>query len=201
MEILSWNIKRREQGVRLAALALVLALSPARSARADAIHQPADNQVKAAYIASFGRFVKWPVNTFPDPFSPLRVVVLADEALATALRDTMRTDGINGRKVVIETTRSLRGMTACHVLVIGTNQDASVVSAVVGNDRLGTLTISDAPGYAARGVMINFTRDAGQIRFEVNLHAAARAHLKISSQLLHIATCVHPATGRLRGGG
>jgi hypothetical protein len=55
------------------------------------------------------------------------------------------------------------------------------------------LTVADSPGFAERGVMINFfiTRD-DKVRFEVNLHEAESSGLRLSSQLLKLATIVKP---------
>ena len=53
-----------------------------------------------------------------------------------------------------------------------------------------TLTVGEAAGFGARGGIINLTRQQNKLRFEVNLDAAARTHLKISSKLLSLATIV-----------
>ncbi len=45
---------------------------------------------------------------------------------------------------------------------------------------------------------INFRIVENKVRFEINVDAAGRARLKVSSQLLTVATVVHDTT---RGGG
>jgi hypothetical protein len=49
------------------------------------------------------------------------------------------------------------------------------------------LTVSDAPRFAARGGMIEFVREGEHVRFTVNVDAAKRAGLSISSRLLRVA--------------
>ena len=53
-----------------------------------------------------------------------------------------------------------------------------------------TLTVGEAAGFAARGGMINLTREENRLRFEVNINAAAETRLKISSKLLSLAKIV-----------
>ena len=55
------------------------------------------------------------------------------------------------------------------------------------------LTVADTPGFAERGVMINFfiTRE-DKVRFEANLEEAENSGLRLSSQLLKLATIVKP---------
>ena len=49
------------------------------------------------------------------------------------------------------------------------------------------LTVSDGESAAERGAIIGLTLDENRVRFEVNLVAARKAGLKLSSQLLKVA--------------
>ena len=57
-------------------------------------------------------------------------------------------------------------------------------------DRRPVLTIGDSEGFARGGVIINLAKARGKIRFEINLEAAKRGGLSISSKLLKLATIV-----------
>jgi hypothetical protein len=46
------------------------------------------------------------------------------------------------------------------------------------------------PQFVNRGGMIQFVREGKKVRFEVNLTAAQRAGLTLSSELLKVATAV-----------
>ena len=52
------------------------------------------------------------------------------------------------------------------------------------------LLVTDAPGAAQRGSQINFIKEDGRVRFEINLAAAERAHLKFSAKLLQVGRMV-----------
>ena len=58
---------------------------------------------------------------------------------------------------------------------------------------LGTapvLTVSDIPDFVKRGGMVQFVLDGNHVRFEINIAAAQRAGLTLSSELLKIARAV-----------
>ena len=62
------------------------------------------------------------------------------------------------------------------------------------------LLVAETRGFAHRGGTINFVVEANKIRFEVNLEAARRHQLKISSKLLALSKIVQQATEEQRTG-
>lgn len=54
----------------------------------------------------------------------------------------------------------------------------------------GVLTIGESEAFAECGGMITQVVEGGRVRFDINLQAAADAHLKISSKLLELARTV-----------
>ncbi len=59
------------------------------------------------------------------------------------------------------------------------------------------LTVGETDRFAQSGGMINFVLEENRVRFEINVEAADRAGLKISSKLLELAHVV--AGSRDRG--
>jgi hypothetical protein len=73
---------------------------------------------------------------------------------------------------------------------VGASESKNIGSVL---DRLrGTnvLTVGESDGFSHHGGIVNLLLSGGRIRFEVNPHAAERAHLQISSRLLSLATIV-----------
>jgi hypothetical protein len=52
------------------------------------------------------------------------------------------------------------------------------------------LTIGESDEFAKQGGMIGFSMDNNKVRFDINVDAAGRAKLKISSRLLLLAKSV-----------
>jgi hypothetical protein len=52
------------------------------------------------------------------------------------------------------------------------------------------LTVSTSPDFLEEGGMIQFVVQQNRVRFAVNLDAATRAHIQLSSELLKVAVSV-----------
>jgi hypothetical protein len=65
---------------------------------------------------------------------------------------------------------------------------------VAAVQKSAVLTVSDLPGFTGNGGMIQFMLRENKVRFEVNLTAAEKAGLTLSSQLLKVATDVRKET-------
>jgi len=64
--------------------------------------QSKETKVQALFLYNFGKFVDWPPKSFPKDDSPLKIVVLGDKALATALEGAIKKGRVRGRGFVIE---------------------------------------------------------------------------------------------------
>ena len=81
---------------------------------------------------------------------------------------------------------NLRG---CQIAFISASvrETRTVLNALNG---ASTLTVGESPNFARDGGMINFVLENQRVRFEINLGAAKRARLRISSKLLSLARIV-----------
>ena len=83
----------------------------------------------------------------------------------------------------------------CHIAFIGSSENGNVRKILKLLNNASTLTIADSPGMGKKGVIINFYMKRNKVRFEINLGAAKRAGLKISSRLLRLARIVEGDKG------
>ena len=65
--------------------------------------------------------------------------------------------------------------------------EKQVLEILRGLSGVSVLTVGDRAGFARKGGIINFVLDNGRVRFEINVKAAERAHLKISARFLTVA--------------
>jgi hypothetical protein len=65
-----------------------------------------------------------------------------------------------------------------------------------GAARMQLLTVSDAPGFAHHGGMIELFVEGNRLRFNINVENARRAGLRISSSLLELASRVDRVAAR-----
>lgn len=147
--------------------------------------QSMERDVKAAYLFNFTKFVRWPAGTGgPDQF---RLCVVGDARFASALDEIIRGESADGRPLVRVEPESVEAARGCQILFIGSGdaqQGARLLEAV---RNLPVLTVGEGPKFLDQGGAIRFVIDDGRVRFDVNLDAAARAGIEISSKLLRVA--------------
>jgi len=141
-------------------------------------------QVKAAMLYNFAKFVEWP----EDDRGPLVVGVLGKDPFGGVLEETLRDKTVHGRPIVVRKYHTLGELGASHILFIARSEKKFVPEILEPLHKLGVLTVADIDQFAQSGGAIGFTIDGGRIRFEINLEAARRAGLEISSKLLRLAT-------------
>src|ERR1051325_2276148 len=174
--------------VLAAAIAFALSLSAAVSTTAAGDGATA-SELKAAFLFNFAKFTEWP----PDALragQPLELCVADDAAGAAALERIVKGRTIDGRALVTAAVSLKRDLTSCHVLYVGgLDGDASTLL----RDTLKTapmLTVADSDMFVKRGGIAQLIYEHDRMRFVINVAAARRAHLTLSSQLLNLATIV-----------
>lgn len=143
-----------------------------------------EGSVKAGFIYNFAAFTEWP-ETLPSS-QEIRICALGSQPLAGQLillqERQMRT-----RTVRVRTGARPDEWRTCHVLFVPytENDRLDVVLKNLGNAPV--LTVGDAPDFVHSGGMIGLKQSTGRVRFEINLVAARRAGLSLSSRLLSLA--------------
>lgn len=144
-------------------------------------------QVKAAFLYNFGRFVDWPANSSTDPFV---IGILGDDPFHGALEATVKDKTIDGRQVLVNRVVSIDAARNCQVLFISPSESQKLPSILNSLKGSPVLTVGETTGFARLGGVINFRIEDYRVRFEINVDAAERAGLKISSKLLSLARIV-----------
>jgi hypothetical protein len=190
--------KRRDRAIRLPArpgrlvsfvLTTVL-LSSGLIAVAPAFGAQSEDQVKAAFLFNFARYVEWPVDAFADASQAVRICMLGTDGFAQVVSRAVSGKSVGDRAVEVDLPGDLESLAGCHILYVGDRVEAGPREIA---DRVGgasVFTVADRAGFARGGGVANFIRADNRIRFEINPGAAKRAGLKISSRLLRLAKVV-----------
>lgn len=169
-------------------LLLGLLAFPGTTARAQ---RGEDDRVKALFLYNLAKFIEWPTTVSRDTIS---IGIVGSDYLGAALNQTVNGRTINGRGIVVKRISDARGAQDCHMLIISgvdPKKLRSVLDAVRG---ASVLTVGDSDAFSTLGGIIQFKTTGAKVHFLVNLDAAERAHLRISSKLLGLSQIV-------RGGG
>ena len=165
---------------------LVLSTSPTVSAQ---VLPPASEDVEAAYLYQFGRYVEWPPGLV-DGSDRFQICVLGMDPLGEALREVVAGKEISGRQVAARQIAGLDQSGECQILFVSSSENARVPEILKALQGRRTLTVGRGDDFTRRGGMIGFTSDNRRVRFVVNLAAADAANLMLSSQLLRVAVRV-----------
>lgn len=152
--------------------------------------EPAEYQVKAAFLYNFTRFVEWPPEAFPKPNDPIMICILGENPFGSALEQITRGKLVSDRSIRVKEVGSGQEGRACQVLFISSSERKEI-RAILGELRgASVLTVGDAQRSAEEGCIIEFLLENNKVRFEINTTAADHARLKISSKLLNLAKAV-----------
>lgn len=147
--------------------------------------------IKAAFLYQFSRYVQWLVGTFSDGQTPFVIGVLGSDPFGGVLDEIAHTKKASELPIVIRRFPSLADYSPCHILFVPSNTSPGQRAEVIKRMRSSpVLLVGETSGFAAQGGTVNFYREDNKIRFEINLEAAKRQQLKISSKLLNLAKII-----------
>ena len=149
-------------------------------------------QIKAAFLLNFARYIEWPGPAFPTGDSPLMLCVLGPNPFGTALTRTAEGERVQGHPIVVQSVAELQQVARCHLLFISESARGRAASVIAHVESVvtPTATVGEFPGFIDAGGVINLLTVGGRVRFEVNVGAAERRGLRVSSRLLRLAVTV-----------
>ncbi len=179
---------------KLAALLLALAASGLGPGRA-APEVGSEYQTKAAQIYSFTKFIEWPPKKFPSAESPFIIGVYGSDDITDFLRESFQSRRIKDRSVEIRHLTNKAELAGCHVVFVSRSERDRLGMVLHELRRENILSVGESDNFLRSGGVINFVNVDGATRFQINLGAASRESLKVSSKLLPIS---YPANGEPR---
>jgi hypothetical protein len=176
-------------------LLVLLGLSVA-TVRGDAAAASKEYVVKAACLLNFAQYIQWPESDFAGPDAPIVVGVLGDDPFGTVLEQTFQDESVQGRSLTVKRSRQVDDLKTCHIIFISKSEKERLAETLASLNDVSVVTVGEIDDFALRGGIINFYIDHNKVRFEVNVDAAQRKGLKISSQLLKRARVVGSDSGK-----
>jgi|SRR5579871_3373014 len=147
-------------------------------------------QVKAAFLYNFAKFVDWPVQSFKSPVDPIAICLFGPSPFGNSLEDAVDRKVVGGRTFVVRRISDAPHTGSCHILFVASSEQRHFKAVIPDLSMIGVLIVGESPGFAAEIGIVNFKLEEGRVRIEINVHAAERANLRISSKLLSLAEIV-----------
>ncbi|NJN26245.1 MAG: YfiR family protein [Cyclobacteriaceae bacterium] len=144
---------------------------------------------QSLFIYNFTKYIKWPDNYNAGKFV---IGVIGNSevmgALSTMAESKKKTG--TGQDLEVKKYASVSDIGECNILFVSEN--------VVGNlEQIESLTaskpiliVSDSPGMATKGAVINFVEQDGKIKFELNESQASKRRLVVSGSLTSLAIMI-----------
>jgi len=153
-------------------------------------------QVTTAYAPGYERGlrwddpdlgVEWPAEVWSQGKASFLVCVFGEFSFGTSLAEISRGATAHDRRIEIRWVRKPQELSACQVLFVSRSEQKSYTQVLDPVRGQTVLTVGETPGFLDAGGILSFSGQQGTIQFDVNLEAANKAHLKISSRLLALA--------------
>lgn len=155
--------------------------------------EPSEDQVKAAFVYNFAKFVEWPENAFPSKDTPLILCVIGKDNVGSALQALEKKE-VQGRQlrlnVITDLTQYLQN-NSCHILFIANSELAHQQELLQDLGDAPTLTVADNAEFIKQGGMISLYVESQRVQFAVNKNATQNNGLKLSARMLQLARTPH----------
>ncbi len=149
--------------------------------------QPAEEyHVKAIFLYNFAKFVEWPADSPPGEMC---IGILGDDPFGGELQQVVAGKTVNGHGFTVKRLKPETAKT-CQIVFVAISEKKRFKAILDLLRGAGVLTVGESPGFCESGGVINFEVVDSKVRFDVNLGAAERARLKLSSKLIGLARIV-----------
>jgi hypothetical protein len=156
-----------------------------------------EDAVKAAYLYRFTQYIEWPeASSSAEPFT---IAVLDAPGVAAELRRILPSHLIRNSAAQVREIARAQEVGSAQMLYIGSAEIDRVRNVIAALGARPVLVVTGAEQGLAAGSIVNFVVLEHRVRFEVSLTAADRSQLRISAELLGVATRVEKARNNVVG--
>ena len=145
--------------------------------------------LKAAFLYNFAKFAEWPAEAL-SAGQRLSLCVIGDHAVADALGEIISGRAIEGHELVVAIVKPDGPLRSCHLLYVGglgARETPPLLETLNGSP---VFTVGDGEKFAESGGVAQLILENDRMRFAINVAAARRARLRLSSRLLSLAQIV-----------
>jgi len=173
---------------RISLIGLIVAAAIALPVYAAENLQLVEQQIKAGLLYNFLKYTEWPEDQAPMSREAV-VCLLGGDPFGGHLQP-MAGRTVNQQVIGIKSVPEVAEIENCSLLVVHSDQQSNwpnLQRMLAGHS---VLTVSDMPGFATSGGMIEFTRTDNRIGVTINTDTVTAAHLVVQERLLRLARTV-----------
>lgn len=149
-----------------------------------------ESAVKAAVLYKVAKFVEWPAASFANARASIVMCIVGRPASLPAF-ESLAGKEIGSHPIDVRLiTGDMLDLRQCHIAFFPSDGGADIDYALSKLQGMPVLTVGETERFPTRGGMLALVTRDQRVRFTVNLAASKTSKLKISSQLLNLATLV-----------
>jgi hypothetical protein len=167
-------------------LVLVLTVCFVSAKPAQTQSQPDEYRIKAAFLFHFAQLIDWPSEALKTNDNSLLLCTFGDDSFQGEL-DSVEGKTIASRVLHVRHFNRNEDVAGCQLLFVGRNETHRFGALLAGLHGAPVVTVGETTNFVDQGGVLGFCINTNKVRFEVNLDAAERAKVKISSRLLLLA--------------
>jgi hypothetical protein len=140
--------------------------------------------MKAILFYRLSQFVYWPADNKPP--TPLTLCVVGKNPFGSALNQ------IDQSIATVETRQSPSDLAACQLLFIPRSEAGNLDAWLSKTENRRLVTVSDIPGFARAGGMIELPLEGERVGIVINRRSARKTGFEFNAQLLRLARVIEP---------
>ena len=144
-------------------------------------------QVKAAFLYNFTRFITWPATAFSSPDAPFVIGIIGNDPFGSYLEEVVAGEKVDNHPIIVQHYHNQKEIGKCQIIFLNLTEPPELKEALTVLQSENTLAVSDASNFAELGGQVQFFKESGKVRLQINVAAAKKSQLEISSKLLRIA--------------
>lgn len=152
--------------------------------------QTSEAELKGAFIFNFAKYVEWPAEAFGASSGDLVLCLVGSQNELFDVLGEKQGKSVQNRTLRVRSARRDENLKTCHLLVIDESESEhfeGILRRSAGNP---ILSINGSGRFLDAGGIIGLINVNDKLRFDVNLAAARKNNLAVSSNLLKLARTV-----------
>lgn len=146
-----------------------------------------EHELKAAFLFSFTKYIEWPTARFASADSPIGIGLVCDKPLKSALEEIVRGRRVNGRAVEVHALADPAEARGEHLVFVCTEHEGQLDATLHAVQGAAVVVVGESERSWRAGVTVNLVRVGDKLRFSIDVLAAQRAGVKVSSDLQKLA--------------
>ena len=145
------------------------------------------DQVKAAFLYNFTRYVIWPAQAFTDETSPFFLCIDANNNFTNIVTLTVKDEHVSKHPFEVINLQQKQPLRGCHAIFIGKDEKSKLQS--YGQlFKSNSLIVSDIENCAAMpdGCILELKQESNKFKININHQRALQAGLNIKASLLSL---------------